>query len=218
MILVRNEKSFRGYLKSKWTVNIILFIFSAVAGTFLYVKFFMDILPRFFANMENIEKNILALTIVILTVYTLLKIVLNQDTGIDQYLLLSLYVIVLLLGLLRPDQQNFGKTGLYDWNPFGFLSDIKGDTGSLIVMVINLIIFMPMYFLLTYTNVFKTFITRLIAFEVFAFLIEFLQAQFNVGVFDLADILLYNIGFFVGYFLSLPFLKLLKRRSLKHLS
>ncbi|WP_246234773.1 VanZ family protein [Bacillus aquiflavi] len=176
----------------------------------------MDILPRFFANMENIEKNILALTIVILTVYTLLKIVLNRDTGIDRYLLLSLYIIVLSLGLLRPDQQHFGETGLYNWNPIGFLSDIKGDTGSLIVMVINLIILMPMYFLLTYTNVFKTFITRLIAFEVFAFLIEFLQAQLNVGVFDLADIFLYNIGFFVGYFISLPFLKLLNRRSLKY--
>lgn len=216
MILVKNENKFRGYLKSKWIMNIILFIFSAVAGTFLYVEFFMDILPRFFANMENIEKNILALIIVIFSVYTLLKIVLNRDTGRDRYLLLSLYIIVLLLGLLRPDQQNFGETGLYDWNPLGFLSDIKDDTGSLIVTVINFIIFMPMYFLLTYTNVFKTFITRLITFEAFVFLIEFLQAQFNVGVFDLADIFLYNIGFFVGYFLSLPFLELLKSRSLKY--
>ena len=57
--------------------------------------------------------------------------------------------------------------------------------------------------------------TRLIGFEVFAFLIEFIQVQLKVGAFDLADIVLYNIGFFVGYFISLPILKLLKRQSLK---
>jgi hypothetical protein len=41
------------FLKSKWTVNIILFVFSAIVGILLYVEVFMDILPRFFANMEN---------------------------------------------------------------------------------------------------------------------------------------------------------------------
>lgn len=175
----------------------------------------MNLLPRFFANMENIEKNILAIVIIIFSIYILIKILLNLDTRVDLYLLLSLYILVLLLGLLRPDQQHFGETGLYAWNPVGFLSDIKGDTGSLIVMIINLILFMPMYFLLARTNVLKTFATRLIAFEVFVFLIEYLQALFKVGAFDFADIVLYNVGFFVGYFISLPILNLLKRRALK---
>lgn len=211
----KNENNLKVFLKSKWTINILLLVISIVGGILLYVGFFMDLLPRFFANMENIEKNILAIIIIVLSIDTLLKIVLNLDTRVDRYLLLSLYILVLLLGLLRPDQQHFGVTGLYSWNPVGFLSDIEGDTGSLIVMAINLIIFMPMYFLLAHTNVLKTFMTRLIAFEVFAFLIEFLQAQLKVGAFDLADIVLYNIGFFVGYFISLPILKLLKRRVLK---
>lgn len=175
----------------------------------------MDLLPRFFANMENIEKNILAVLIIVFLVYTLLKIAINSDTRIDRYLLLMLYIIVLLLGLLRPDQQHFGETGGYAWNPIGFLSDIKGDTGSFIVTIINLSIFMPMYFLLAYTNVLKTFITRLISFELFGFLIEYLQAQFKVGVFDLADTVLYNVGFLVGYVISLPILNLLKRRASK---
>jgi len=215
MILEKNENNLKSFLKSKWAVNIFLFVISAIVGIMIYVGFFMDLLPRFFANMENIEKNILAIIIIVLSIYTLIKIVLGFDTRVDRYLLLSLYILVLLLGLLRPDQQHFGETGLYSWNPVGFLSDIKGNTGSLIVMIINLIIFMPMYFLLAHTNILKTFITRLIAFEIFSFLIEFLQAQLKVGAFDLADIVLYNVGFFVGYFISLPILKLLKRRDLQ---
>lgn len=214
----KNENDLKAFLKSKWTINILVLVVSVIVGVLLYVGFFMDLLPRFFANMENIEKNILAILIIVFSIYVLIKIVLNLDTRVDRYLLLSLYILVLLLGLLRPDQQHFGETGGYAWNPVGFLSDIKGDTGSLIVMVINLIIFMPMYFLLAYTNVLKTFVTRLMAFEVFAFLIEYLQAQFKVGAFDVADIFLYNVGFFVGYFISLPILKFLKRQSLKSLS
>lgn len=216
MIKINNQKSDSFKVsKSKWVINISLFLFSAIVGILLYVNFFMNLLPRFFANMENIEKNILAVIIIVLSVYILLKIIFNIDTKVDRYLLLSLYILVLLLGLLRPDQQHFGETGLYAWNPFGFLSDIKGDTGSLIVMVINLIIFMPMYFILAYKSVLKRFVTRLIAFEVFAFLIEFLQAQFKVGVFDLADIFLYNIGFFTGLIISLPILNILKNRPIK---
>lgn len=214
-IIDKSDNGLKAFLKSKWTINILLFVISAIAGILLYVGFFMNLLPRLFANMENIEKNILAIIIIDLSIYILIKIVVNLDTRVDRYLLLSLYILVLLLGLLRPDQQHFGETGVYAWNPVGFLSDIKGDTGSLIVMIINLIIFMPMYFLMAHTNVLKTFMTRLIAFEIFAFLIEYLQAQFKVGAFDLADIVLYNVGFFVGYFISLPILKLLKRRTLR---
>lgn len=193
-------------------MKVLLFLFSVLAGIFLYIGFFMDILPMFFANMENIEKNILAIIIITLTVYVLLNIIFNLDTKIDRYLILVLYLLVLVLGLLRPDQQYFGKIGLYAWNPFGFISDIKGDTLSLIVMFINLLIFLPMYFFLAYTNILKTFMTRLIAFEVFAFLIEYLQAQLKVGIFDLSDIFLYNVGFFVGYVISLPVLKILGKR------
>lgn len=124
-------------LTSKKMMKVLLFLFSVLAGVLLYVGFFMDILPMFFANMENIEKNILAIIIITLTVYVLLSIIFK----IDRYLILVLYLLVLVLGLLRPDQQYFGEIGLYAWNPFGFISDIKGDTLSLIVMFINLLIF-----------------------------------------------------------------------------
>jgi hypothetical protein len=56
------------FLKSKWTVNIIFFVFSAIVGILLYVEIFMDILPIFLANLEDIEESILAMIIVDLSV------------------------------------------------------------------------------------------------------------------------------------------------------
>ena len=163
--------------------------------------------------MENIEKNILALSIIVSSIYLFFITILRIDTKIERFLFLSLYFIVLILGLLRPDQQHFGETGLYAWNPLGFLHDIQGNRASLIIMIINLVIFLPMYFLLAHSNIFKSFVTRLIFFEIFAFLIEFLQAKLKVGTFDLADIVLYNLSFFAGYFLFLPILKFLDKRQ-----
>ncbi|MCM3317719.1 VanZ family protein [Rummeliibacillus stabekisii] len=199
-------------LTSKKIMKVLLFSISVIAGILLYIGFFMNILPMFFANMENTEKNILAIFIITFTVYVLLSIIFNLDTKTDRYTLLALYLLVLVLGLLRPDQQYSAKIGLYAWNPFGFISDIQSDNFSLIVMVINLLIFLPMYFLLAYTNILKTFMKRLIAFEVFAILIEYLQAQLKVGIFDLADIFLYNVSFLIGYILCLPVLKILRKR------
>ncbi|MBM7542706.1 hypothetical protein JOE23_002982 [Amphibacillus cookii] len=114
----------------------------------MYVGFFIDILPMFFANMESANKNVLAVFIVICTIYVLLNIVFKLDNKIDRYLILGLYLLVLVIGLLRPDHQYFGETGGYSWNPFGFIFDIQGDTASLIVMIVNIIIFLPFYFLL----------------------------------------------------------------------
>ncbi|MDJ0332682.1 VanZ family protein [Planococcus sp. S3-L1] len=197
-------------LKSKKLVKTLLFLVSLLIGSWLYVSFFMNLLPRFFGNMENIEKNILAVLIIVLTTYVLLLILLRIDSKKERYVLLGLYLLVLILGLLRLDPQHRYATGEIGLNPLGFISDISGDEASFYVMVINLVIFVPFYFLLAYANLFKGFWSRLLIFELFILLIEYLQFQFNFGLFDLSDIFLYNIGFLVGYVISLPILKLLK--------
>lgn len=202
-------------IKSEKVIKIFLFLFSFISGIFIYFVFFMDMLPMFFANMENIEKNILAALIVIFTIYIVLKIIFSLDNKADKYLILGLYVLVLMLGLLRPDQQNFGNTGSVSWNPFSFIFDIRNDSLSTLILVINLIVFLPMYFLLSYANVLKTFVMKLVVFELVVFLVEYLQYQLKVGIFDLSDILLYNISFFIGYIISLPFLNIIEKKLYK---
>ncbi|WP_211656144.1 VanZ family protein [Planococcus alpniumensis] len=197
-------------LKSKKLVKILLFLVSLLIGSWLYVSFFMNLLPRFFGNMENIEKNILAVLIIVITTYILLLILLRIDSKKERYVLLGLYLLVLILGLLRLDPQHRYATGEIGLNPLGFISDISGDEAAFYVMAINLLIFVPFYFLLAYANILKGCWSRLLIFELFILLIEYLQFQFNFGLFDVSDIFLYNIGFLVGYVVSLPVLKFLK--------
>lgn len=193
-------------------LGIVLFLVSALIGSLLYLGYFINMLPRFFNNMENIEKNILAYIIIIWSVYTFMKILFRIDKQMDGYILLCLYFVVLLFGLLRQGI-NYSIDSSVSWNPFGFMLDIHTNEASFYVMLINLIIFMPMYFLLAYTNVFNSFYKRLIFFEIFIVLIEFTQYEFNIGVLDLSDILLYNIGFFVGFVFALILLKILKSKK-----
>lgn len=204
-------------LKSKPLVKTVLFLLSSLVGIWLYLTFFMNLLPRFFANMENIEKNILAVLIIIATTYILLLILFRIDNKKERYILLSLYLLVLILGLLRPDQQHYYATGSIGLNPFGFISDISGDEASFYVMVINVLIFVPLYFLLAYTDILKSFWSRLLIFQLFVFLIEYLQFQFEVGLFDISDIFLYNVGFFLGFVISWPILKFLKRSRIERI-
>ncbi len=203
----------QSFFTSRKIIKSILFLLSVVFGILLYLKFFINLLPMFFSNMENIEKNILAVLLIIFSTYLLINIALNLDNKLERYSILGIYLLILILGLLRPDNQISFKSGLINLNPLDFITDIKTDESSLPILIINLIIFVPMYFLLAKANIFNKFINRFLLFELFAFLIEYLQFQLKVGIFDLSDIFLYNIGFFAGYIIFLPFLKILKKKS-----
>lgn len=184
----------------------ILFLISLIIGLVMYFGFLINMLPLFFANMESIEKNMLALVIVIASIYILLKMIVHVNSKADVYILVILYMFVLFLGLLRPDQIGAGER-IYSFNPIGFISDMQENRLSKTVFVINIVMFMPMYFLLAKMNLFKKLIPNILLFEVLCFSIECLQFYFKKGVFDLSDILLYNIGFFIGYFVVLPLFK-----------
>jgi VanZ like family len=199
--------------QSKNLVKGIVFLISCLIGLALYFKFFIDILPRFFGNMENIEKNILAALIIVVTTYILLLIVCGLDNAIERYVLVGCYVLVLILGLLRPDQQNAFAHGDFSLNPFGFISDIANDEASLYVMIINVLIFVPAYFLLSQKGMMKRFWSKLAVFAGFAILMEVLQHLLDKGLFDLSDIFLYTVGFFAGYVISLPVLKIVNKSS-----
>ena len=198
------------YFNSSKILSTVLIISSILISTILYFYFFINMLPRYFNNMESIEKNMLAYLIIVISIYILMKIVFRIDQKVDRYVLVGVYFLVLLLGLLRPDV-NYKVDTFVSWNPLGFLSAIRVNEASFYVMIINLIIFMPMYFLLSYSNIFNSFNKRLIFFELFIFIIEFLQFKLHIGVFDLSDIFLYNIGIL----LSFIFMKFLNLRNNK---
>lgn len=166
----------------------ILFLLSIGISYLLFFKVFFNILPVYFGNMESLNKNILAFFIMLLAIYILLKMVFNFQSKWDGYLLLFLYFFVVVLGLLRPDGAIYVET---------------------------MIIFMPLYFLLTFIPIWNNFIKRWIVFEIIIIIFEALQVFLHVGVFDLADLILYNIGFFIGAGIVVFFQKMLAIYSKK---
>ncbi|MGE7772609.1 VanZ family protein [Viridibacillus arvi] len=182
---------------------------SSIVGTLLYVNYLYYKLPRFFPNLDGLQKNGLALLIVIFTFYVLIKIVFRIDREFDQYLLFGMYLFVLFVGLVRIDRE-FSVDSTIELNPFGFISDITVNPMSIQVLVVNLFIFLPMYFILTHANIFKSFLSKFLFFEAFAIIVEVLQYVLRVGIFDVADILLYNISYFAGCFIYIYFYKIFK--------
>lgn len=147
--------------------------------------------------MESLNKNILAFFIMLLAIYILLKTVFNFQSKWDGYLLLFLYFFVLVLGLLRPDGAIYVET-MINFNLMSFINDLQMNQISWLIFFINMIIFIPLYFLLTFIPIWNNFIKRWIVFEIIIIIFEALQVFLHVGVFDLADLILYNIGFFIG--------------------
>lgn len=109
----------------------------------------------------------------------------------------SLYICVLLVILLFRGQDNFISNLSLDtlkrWTPLVF------QNKTIFVNIFgNIFIYVPMgYFLAKYFNLLKTLVFT----NVFIIGIEIIQLLFNVGIFDIGDIILNTIGIILGYFL-----------------
>ena len=68
------------------------------------------------------------------------------------------------------------------------------DRGSIVIAVINLVLFIPLPILLYANHIKPRFWAALIVF----FVIELLQPALGQGFFSLGDILLYSVGFMIG--------------------
>lgn len=199
-------------LSSKNRYRLALFLVSIGVSLILYLKFFLNLLPIYFGGMESINKNVVAYIFVLVTVYILLKMVFGLYNKWDGIILFSLYIVVLTLGLLRPDG-SIGVESHINLNPMQLISDLQTNSVSWLILYINIILFMPMYFLLTFIPVLNSFLKRVLAFEIIIFIFEGLQAVLHVGIFDIADIMLYNIGFFIGAGIVIFFNKILKIKT-----
>ncbi|ELY0461959.1 TPA: VanZ family protein [Listeria innocua] len=178
--------------------KLLLFLLSLLVAFIVYFRIFYNILPMYFGNMESLNKNVLAFGIVVLTLYILLKMVFKLQNKWDGYLLLLLYLFVLTIGLLRPDD-SVSLESYFNVNVMLILEDLRVNEASWSVLLINLVLFTPMYFLLSFVPFLDDFLKRFIAFFTLILVIESLQSILKVGMFDVTDLLLYIIGFFAGF-------------------
>jgi glycopeptide antibiotics resistance protein len=112
------------------------------------------------------------------------------------------YFVVLLAGLLfrncfrDPSSyfQDWFVQRNFEWNPLSFVWDFFADRTSIVIAVINLVLFVPLPILLYANHIKPRFWAALILF----FAIELLQPALGQGFFSLGDILLYSVGFLIG--------------------
>jgi hypothetical protein len=76
----------------------------------------------------------------------------------------------------------------FEWNPLSFVWDFFADRTSIVIAVINLVLFVPLPILLYANHIKPRFWAALILF----FAIELLQPALGQGFFSLGDILLYS--------------------------
>ncbi|WP_260448459.1 VanZ family protein [Listeria innocua] len=178
--------------------KLLLFLLSLLVAFIVYFRIFYNILPMYFGNMESLNKNVLAYVVVVLTLYILLKMVFKLQNKWDGYSLLLLYSFVLIIGLLRSDA-SVSLESYFNVNVMRILEDLRVNEASWAVLLINLVLFTPMYFLLSFIPFLNDFLKRFIAFVTLILVIESLQSILKVGMFDVTDLLLYIIGFFAGF-------------------
>ena len=125
----------------------------------------------------------------------MLKILILKKKKYDLYLLFILYLIVLVIGLLF---RNVYAQAI-ELNPFAFVYAFFDNPISIVVTLINIIGFIPAYPIIYCIKRNIKFYKIILAFGLAFLVIEFIQYIFAIGVFSLADIFLYFIGFMLGY-------------------
>lgn len=92
-----------------------------------------------------------------------------------------------------------------DYNPFSFISDFIDDRSSIVVAVINLVLFLPLPFVLSFSRIKPRFGYAIVLFVS----LETAQLLLQQGYFSISDIILYSLGFVAGKYL----LKLTEQRQ-----
>jgi hypothetical protein len=131
------------------------------------------------------------------------KIMLVKSSHRDARILLVLYGLALAAGLLRFNQ---GLSGI-SLHPLGFILNLRDDPSGWPVTVINLLLYVPSFYLLVRSRIARTFCLGSAIVMAFAGCLELLQLILKRGFFDISDLLLYFAGFMAGYWLSQPAVK-----------
>ena len=141
----------------------------------------------------------------ILVFYLLLQLIIFRGkcwTHAELVIVSIVYIAVLFVGLIFRRALNFDPNHFAYWfgleqielNPLSFISNFLVDRSSIIIALINFILFIPLPFLMYHNRIKPRFWVALILF----FFIELLQPTLSQGFFSLGDITLYSAGFLIG--------------------
>lgn len=183
-------------------------LITILPALFLGILFNTFILQDCFPNVfwaANLTKQLVLLAGQAAMFYVALQLIIFRGKGwtrAEKIIGLVGYFVVLLAGLLfrncfrDPSSyfQDWFVQRNFEWNPLSFVWDFFADRTSIVIAVINLVLFVPLPILLYANHIKPRFWAALILF----FAIELLQPALGQGFFSLGDILLYSVGFLIG--------------------
>ncbi len=183
-------------------------LITILPALFLGILFNTFILQDCFPNVfwaANLTKQLVLLAGQAAMFYVVLQLIIFRGKGwtrAEKIIGLVGYFVVLLAGLLfrncfrDPSSyfQDWFVQRNFEWNPLSFVWDFFADRTSIVIAVINLVLFVPLPILLYANHIKPRFWAALILF----FAIELLQPALGQGFFSLGDILLYSVGFLIG--------------------
>lgn len=138
-------------------------------------------------------------------IYLILQfLIFRKLANFEKFLLAAAYAVIVFSGLfLRYPGSGFnlyfnGNQMIFSraigWNPLSFIFDAIQYPFSMLVNLINILLFLPLMPVLAINKCRPKWWVILVGFAT----IEFLQFFFNSGAFDLGDIVLYMIGYIAG--------------------
>lgn len=138
-------------------------------------------------------------------IYLILQfLIFRKLAKFEKYLLAAAYAVIVFSGLFLRypgsgfnlyfdgDRMTFSRA--IGWNPLSFIFDAIQYPFSMVVNLINILLFLPLMPVLAINNCRPKWWVILAGFVT----IEFLQFFFNCGAFDLGDIVLYMFGYIAG--------------------
>lgn len=195
--------------KKQILIKLITILPAAVLGILCNYFLTMNIALNLFG--AGPVRSIIMLIGQILFFYSLLQLIIFRGkfwTRAELVFVFVVYMAVLFVGLVFRHALSFDSSHFAYWfglnqvelNPFSFISNFLVDRSSIIITLINFMIFIPLPFLMFLNKIKPRFWVALILF----FSLELLQPILSQGFFSLGDITLYSAGFLIGLvFLSI---------------
>ena len=179
--------------KNNGLKNIVLWIVSIIIGFLCYRFIGLHIIDRIY-YINNVYKGLFLCFCHIDLVYILLKCIFKIKLSyLEKMITMLMYFI--LMSLCFFDRINIGER-IISLDPFAFIDSAYND--SVVLLFLNIAVFIPFYTVVKWLKQNLNDRMIFILFILCALSVEVLQYVTMRGMLDLADMILYTLGYGVG--------------------
>lgn len=174
--------------------HLLLFLLCFVSSIFLCMRIFDDILVR--VTTSELSYMIIRVFLTI-TLYSLIISISNKQIKNSQIHLISiLYILCILCVTFFKGMYGDGSSGV-NLNPLEIINDFNLSSNTGLLLIGNIFLYVPIGIYIKYISRTRNSVL-FISFLIYCLLVEIIQYIFNLGSFDINDILFNSFGFILG--------------------